>query len=318
MARVTGWFGRLFRAMTTALSRYGPDGCPQFAAAIAYHVLLSIFPFVLLVASIAGFVLRDPEVRARLAETIVDRLPVIETAGIDLDRALNAGVAPLGFLGLVGLVTLLWSASGMMGALRVAFNRAWRAEYGQPYLRGKLLDFIVVVLLEVLVLAAVGLSVVREVVAEHARNGSTLDDLVARGTSAGLVTGVLGPLVLVFGVLVFGYRYVPVVRPAWRDVLVGAFVGAVGTRLLFALFAVYTTRVADYTVVYGSLATLVAFLLLVYLSAGVVLFGAEVAAAWPATAQAPIGPAVPLRTRVRGLLRGLVSRSDEGGHSDQA
>jgi len=313
MSRVREWLRRMLRAIVSAASRYGPDGCSQSAAAISYHVLLAIFPFVLLVASILGLVLRDAGLRKQLAEAIVERLPVIESAGVNVDRALNAGTAPLGLLGLIGLATLVWSASGMMGALRVAFNRAWRVERSEPYLRAKLRDVAVVFALEVLVIGAVGLTVAREILSGIARDGSSFDRFLARQASGVLVTGILAPLLLVFVVLLVGYRLVPAVRPAWGDALAGALVASGAARVVFEGFALYTARFADYSVVYGSLATLVAFLLLVYLTASAVLFGAEVAASWPQAAEAPLpGPSVPFRSKVASALRGLVSRGPDG------
>ena len=91
------------------------------------------------------------------------------------------------------------------------------------------------------------------------------------------------PLAVTFAALAAIYHLVPASRPRLADVVVGAALAALALRVLEAGFAIYVARFADYDVVYGSLATAVAFLFFVYLAASIVLFGGEVAAAWPMT-----------------------------------
>ena len=283
---------RLARALRAAVTAFGPDGCPQYAAAIAYHVLLALFPFALLLVAIAGVVLQDDERRAELVERIVERVPLLSESGVQLDAALAASSAPLGLIGVVGAVTMLWSASGMMAALRHGLNAAWKVEHRHSFVRGKLIDIALVVAIYLLVLVAVGLTLVRPLVSGLAEDATVVDAALSNWL-AGAVVGLVVPLAVTFAALAAIYRLVPASLPRLADVVVGAALAAVALRVLEAGFAVYVARFADYDVVYGSLATAVAFLFFVYLSASVVLFGGELAAVWPATR-----PSAPVR-RVR-------------------
>lgn len=213
---------------------------------------------------------------------IIDRVPLVADAGVQLDEALASASAPLGLLGLVGVVTLFWSASGMMAALRHGLNAAWKVERRHSFVRGKLIDLALVAAVDVLVLLSIGLTLFRPLVSGLLDDASALDAAFSSWL-AGAVVGVVAPLAVSFAALVAIYRFVPASLPRLPDVLVGAAAAALGLRVLEAGFAVYVSRFADYDVVYGSLATVVAFLFLVYLSASVVLFGGELAAAWPAT-----------------------------------
>jgi membrane protein len=91
--------------------------------------------------------------------------------------------------------------------------------------------------------------------------------------------------------------------------LPSALVAAVGFHVGSAGFALYLEHLADFDDVYGPLGAVLAFLMLVYVAAAVMLVGATVAAAWP-TAEAPEPPraAVPLRRRVQAAARGLLFR----------
>ena len=242
---------------------------PQYAAAIAFHVLLALFPFALLLVTIAGFVLQDDERRADVVAEIVDRVPLVADAGVEVDQALAASSAPLW--------TARRSASGMMAALRHGLNAAWKVERRHPFVRGKLIDVALVVAVDLLVLVGIGLTLLRPLVSGLVEDASVLD---AAFTSwlAGTLFGLIVPLAVTFAALAAIYRLVPASLPRLADVAVGAALAALALRVLEAGFAIYVARFADYDVVYGSLATAVAFLFFVYLAASIVLFGGEVAA----------------------------------------
>jgi membrane protein len=187
----------------------------------------------------------------------------------------------------------------------------WGSEADRPYLRGKALDLVLVLGAGLLVVSAFGLSLVVQVVTQ---SSSDIAEELGRGESATAGIGKLaqlgGSITLAFLAFALLYRVVPPVAVRIRDVLPGAAVAAVGVHLASAGFSIYLTHFGDFNNVYGPLGTLLAFLLLVYIAAVVLLFGACVAAAWPATAiEWPDDEeAVPLRARVAGMARGLVVR----------
>lgn len=257
---------RLARVLLAVVTEYGPSRCSQFAASISYRVLLSLFPLALLVATVLGLLLRDDERRADVANAIADRAPLLEEAGVDLDAALSTSVQSLGLLGLIGVVSLLWSASGMMASLRIGLNAAWGVTRAQPYVRGKLLDLVIVVVVNGFLVLSIGVVL--------------LQPLFPPPWSSWLTTGILGTAAGWFAATAVLYRVVPVVRSGWRELVAAAALAAAGITLLQHGFSLYAERFADYSAVYGSLATVVAFLVLVYLAANVILFCGSLAAAW--------------------------------------
>jgi membrane protein len=257
---------RLARTLLGAATGYGPSRCPQFAASISYHVLLSIFPLALLLATVGGLLLRDDQRRADVANAISERVPLLEDAGVDLDAALSTSLQSLGVLGVIGIVSLLWSASGMMASLRIGLNAAWGAPRAQPYVRGKLLDLVLVVVVNAFLVLSIGLVL--------------LQPLFPPPWSSWLTTGILGTAGGWFAAIAVLYRVVPVVRSGWREIIGAAALAATGVALLQNGFSLYAERFADYSAVYGSLATVVAFLVLVYVAASVILFSGSLAAAW--------------------------------------
>jgi membrane protein len=309
---VTVAAGRLVRALEAAVETYVREACGQRAAAISYHVLFSLVPFVALLVSVLELVLPG-STHERIASWLVEALPLPSDVAESVEHAIEEPEPPPAtFAGLIALLALLWTASGMMASVRSAFGAVWGAGAERPYLRGKLLDAGLLLAAGVLVVSAFGLTVVvqlatetgTEIVNELGREGSGVEAL-------GSVAELVGSFVLALLAFLLLYRVAPPVPVRTRDVLPGAVVAAIGFHLGSAGFAVYLRYFADFDQVYGPLGAVLAFLTLVYLAAAVLLFGAAIAAAWPAAGQPPSRstPAVSLRRRLVRALRGLVVRS---------
>jgi membrane protein len=301
-------FGRLVRAAGIAAQTYTRTACGQRAAAIAYRVLFSLVPFVALLVSVLELVLPETT-EERVVGWLVDAVSLPGDVGQSVEEAVEEAGPPASLAGVVALVGLLWAASGMMASIRSAFRAVWGSEAPRPYLRGKLLDLGLVLGAGLLVVSGFGLSVVVQVVTE---TGAELAQRLGRDSP----TGALGPLAelaasiaLAFLAFLLLYRVVPPVPVRLGDLIPGAIVATVGVQLASAGFSVYLTRFADFDDVYGPLGAVLAFLLLVYIAAIVLLFGACIAAAWPQSAHAaPSGMEVPLRTRLIRAAQGLVVR----------
>jgi membrane protein len=239
-------------------------------------------------------------------------VPLSEGANLDLEKAVSGLATPLSAAGLLSLVGLLWSASGLSGATQAALNRVWGVERGRPAARAKLADFAFIVAAGLVVLVSFGLTIVAQVVrrvTDEASSGlGALDDVL---TAAGAATEILIPFILTFGTFLLLYHYVPVGRPRFRDIWAGALFAAAAFEAVKIGFAFYLANFSRFNLIYGSLAAVIGFLFFVYVSASFFLLGAELAAAWPGAATPGEGPAVTFREKVRGFLRGLWKREDE-------
>jgi membrane protein len=301
---------RLASALPAAGAKYARDRCPQLAAAVSYHLLFSLVPFFMFVVSVCGVVLRDAELRADVVDYFVERFPLTEQAGIDIDRILANVPAPASAVGVIALAALLWSASGMMASLRVALTAALDEDSNRPFFQSKLVDLLLVLSVALLLLVSFGLSVTVHAVQRWSERASgelgnaALDEW-------GFLGNVASP-VLAFAAFVALYRLVPPSRPRIRDVWVGALVAALGVAVVNLGFSYYLATVATWDLLYGSLGSVLAFLFVVYLDVAVFLFGAELAWAWNRGAEAsdlePDEPAASIQRRLLGAVRGLFVR----------
>lgn len=302
---------RGLRALQRAAAAYGRDDCSQFAAAISFRVLFSIFPFLIMLVSILGLVLQDEQRRNEAIGWIERLLPLSAESNVDLSQTIGGLATPLSAAGFGAFFLLLWSASGLAASLQTVLNRIWRGDR-RPAARAKLVDFAIVGAGGLLVLVSFGLTILVEVVqkatTEAASDFGGLGGVLA---AAGRATEILIPFAITFATFGLLYLLIPVCRPRFRTVWIGALIGAVGFEVAKFGFAYYLANFARYNVIYGSLGAVVAFLFFVYLAASIFLFGAEIAAAWPGSTEPDEGPAVPLKQQVRNFVRGLFVREAE-------
>ena len=265
------------------VSEFFDDHCTQLAASMSYYILFSIFPLAILLVSIAGLILTDDALRERVVDALLEALPVSSGAAReDLESLIDPIAQGRSAVGLLSILGLLWGASGMMGALRFSLNTAWDHEYRRPFVRGKLVDFGLVLGVGGLLALSIGATLLLQV----ARNVSVdiADALGPFGSGASaLVTviALLAPFLLTTTTFVLVFKLVPSVRVRTRDALAGALLSAVLFELLKNGFAWYLSNFSNYDAVYGSLGATIALLFFIYLSACVMLLGAELAAEWP-------------------------------------
>ena len=297
----------LTRAVPHAVEDLFKDRCPQYAAAIAYRVLFSLFPLTILLVSVFGLVLQDDELRERVVSELLSVLPVSESGGQNVQSTIEQIASPLSAIGLISLIALLWGASGMMASIRIGLEAAFKVERGRPAAHAKLVDFVLVGASGLLVLGVIGISTFAAFFSRAVEYTVERFGLDLGTTPSGSFVRDGLQLLLIGVMTIMLYRFVPAESLGRRAVLVGATFTAIGIWGASKLLAVLLdfTR---YNVIYGSLAGVMTFLIFVYIVAMILLLGAELAYAW-SLPPGPPGP--PIRTQIKQFLLGLVIRTEE-------
>lgn len=298
---------RLWLLTRRTVGGFSDSGGTRLAAAIAYYALLSLFPLVIALVSGVGLVLSDDQARREVIDPIIGALPLSADGAADLRGILEGAVGrEAGAVGLIGLAGLLWTASGMMGAIRAGLTTVTGADGTRPFLRAKLVDLAMVVVTGTVLLVSTTVTVVMRVADDR-----VLEPLGLSGP-AGAVIGIATPIALGFVVLTALLRLVPAEPIPWAGVWRGALGGAVGLWVLTTGFGIYVRNFGRYNAVYGSLGAVVAFLVFVFLAAILLLIAAAAASRWPAVATAgrprSDGGDASRAEAIRRALTGLVSR----------
>ena len=298
---------RLWRArllVARGAGEFATAGGTRLAAAIAYYGLLSLVPLFLALVSAANLVLGSGDARDDVIDHVVDNLPLSADGVEDAREILLAAGDGTGTVGLVSLAGLLWTASGMMGAIRTGITRVTSSRRPRPFLLGKLIDLAMVVLTGALLLTSAGLTVTMRVAGEEVSGLLGIPGVEA-------LAGIAAPILLAFLTLSLLLRFVPAEPLAWPGAWRGAAAGAVALWAATTGFAFYVENFGRYNVVYGSLGAVVVFLLFAYIAALILLLAAAVAGAWSEVAEMDHPPPddpyrAPWPVRVRRALRRLV------------
>ena len=253
---------------------FARHGGTTHAAALAYYVLLSLFPLLIFLVAVFGLMLRDPTIQEQTVALIVDRLPPALELRLEVESVIvRASQTNNGLVSLISLMGMAWAASAIFGALRQALNAAFEAPALPSLVHGKLLDLLGVVAVGELILLSIVMTTALGLV-------RALTDRLFTGWLSYLgwqVVYFVLPFVVSFGVFLAAYRLIPNVKTRLSDLWVGALVAAVGFELAKYGFGLYFSTIGGYQQVYGALGSVVAFLVFVFIVSTIMIFGAEVA-----------------------------------------
>ncbi|HXG54068.1 MAG TPA: YihY/virulence factor BrkB family protein [Vicinamibacterales bacterium] len=246
-----------------------------FASSIAYYALLSLFPFFLLAFSILARVTATDADRAALLGFVLRYFPQqFEFVTEQLDALQLAGFE----LGVAGSLLMVWAAMGVFGAVTSAINHAWGVEKQPNYLKHKLISFVMLVASGLLLMG--GLLLVSAINIVEARWFAVV---LERAPGLGVLTSyALKSASTVLFILIVGmvFYFVPNAKVRFRDVWVGAVLTGLLWRGALAGFSIYVRDANARFSVHGTIIGVVVFLLWVYISAMILLYGAEVTAAY--------------------------------------
>jgi membrane protein len=260
--------GEWINALKGSFSSFMRDDCMGLSQQIAYSSLLAFFPAVaFLIGALGLFGLYD-NVKALLdpiaPQGVID---FIDTLQQDSQGGASAAAFVLGFFGAI------WAASGAMGTIMKAVNRAYELQETRPFWRSRIVAIVLVVATG-LTTAGVFLLIVV---------GGSLGDAIAKKAGLGGVFqwtwGILRwPIafcaILLFFALVY-YLGPNMKQRNWKWVTPGSALGGALWLALSGLFALYVTFAGNYTKTYGTLASGIILLLWLNYSAFALLYGAE-------------------------------------------
>ena len=301
-----------------SIEEFFADNCSQMAAAISYYVLFSLFPLLIFLVGILGLLLQDSQLQRDIIDAVLDFIPLSEDEGRGEVTEAVEGVAGVGSgaLGLFGLIGMAWSGSNMFGIIRRSINAAYDLEFQRPLVQQKLLDLGMVAGMGAFFLVSIGATGFLRVVRQRSEDIPHLGNAAEQAGFVWDVAIFLVPLALSFLAFTVMYWIIPAAKVRVRDVWLGALVAAFLFEVAKTGFSIYLENFSNYDLVYGSLGAVAAFLFWVYLTANILLLGAEVASEYPRVlrgdyAQAEPAPARPLRETIRAGLRGLFVRDDK-------
>lgn len=260
----------MFGGIRGAFSRFYTNDGFFLAAGLSFTVLVCLIPLILLGVSLVGFIVSTQEAAHEVVGQLARNFPVYKG---EISRVLLRIIETRRASGLIGTAVLVVSSTSLFGATRFVLHRMLGLRGGGNPLRNLLTDTVMVLLLSVLLFFATAVTWAvqwfQAFVLEPTDPSGRWVHQVPLGFSLALST------VMLF----LGYFYVPQRRVRVWAALSGAVLASVLWEVAKQLFRLYIRRVGIYDQIYGPLAVLVAFVMFVYYSAVVFVFGAAWVAA---------------------------------------
>lgn len=259
------------RTLWQAYYRFEQDHGWVLAGHIAYMGLFALFPFLIFLLALAGF-LGQGEAADTSIELALELLPPDVASALKpaIDEVRNA---PHAGLMTFGILVTLWASSSGLESLRHALNLAYavadRPAMWRTRLESLLLTIVaaivVIVVMVLLVVLPLALDAFRFLLHEPTIQGSSYD-----GTRQSL------GFLLLLGLLMLLYKVLPNVQLGPMEVVPGAIVAWLLWLAAVWGYTVYLRSVRSYSVTYGSLGGIIVTLLFFYISAVLFIFGAEI------------------------------------------
>ena len=247
------------------------DDASHMAASVSYFALLSLFPLILGVSSIVGWIADSAPQQQQVIDFVAGYIPGSEEF---VRESVDSLVKYRGTIGLISVIGLLWAASAVFGSITRAVNRAWKIRKRGPFYKEKPRQILMALGLTVLFALSIAITSIFQWAGAIEVGNRTIDDMLGGNG----VTVILKLPALIVTLLIFLaiYKFIPYTKTYWDDVWPGALVGALLFEVAKNLFVWYLDNFGNYDQLYGNIASVVVLMLWAYVSAYILIIGAEV------------------------------------------
>ena len=260
------------RLVARVVQDLGDDDATHMAASVSYYAILSLFPLVLGLTAIVGIVADSPDQQEQVVDFIVDYLPGSETFVRD---SIGGVVKFRTVTGIISILSLFWAGSAVFGSITRVVNRAWDVLKDPPFYKNKPRQLAMAAGISLLFWTSVSLSGGIYWAASIEVGGSTLEGLVGSEVISVLLR--IPPLVMTIIIFSVIYKILPNAETQWRYIWLGIIVAAALFEGCKYLFLWYLGNFAQYDQVYGNIASVVVLMVWAYVSAFILILGAEIA-----------------------------------------
>lgn len=258
-----------FTVLKRTAKEFSDDDMSTYAAALAYRALFSIFPFVLFLMAVLGF-LNLPDFFDWLRSQAAMVLPPVALEQVNpvIDQLQQSQGGLLSF----GILLALWTASIGVRSLMNAMNKAYDVREGRPSWKLFILSVLYTIGIAIMLLLAAGFMTLGPQVMTWLAAQIGLEELLVILWS--WLRWPVAILLLMLAVALI-YYVMPDVEQEFRFITPGSAVAVIVWLVASVGFGIYVQNFADYNATYGSIGAIIVLLLYFYITAAVLLLGAE-------------------------------------------
>jgi len=247
------------------------DNCLGQAAQLAYYLIFAVFPFLLFLATLLGY-LPIPNLMDRIMASLAQLLPG-EAVTLLQDNIRQLVTDQKGGLLSFGILAALWTSSSAVTAIMDALNRAYDVAEGRPVWKVRGTAILLTMGLSLFILLSMVLLIFGP------QLGGWIAAQVGLGTAFEVAWNILRWPVIV-GLLIVAmaivYYVAPDVEQQWKWITPGSVVAVLGTIVVSLGFSFYVNNFGSYNKTYGSIGAVIVFLTWLYLTGLMILVGGEI------------------------------------------
>ncbi|MFD1737994.1 YihY/virulence factor BrkB family protein [Bacillus salitolerans] len=249
--------------------QFHEDELAGLSAELAYFFLLSLFPFLIFLITLIGFLpLSEDSVLDFVAQYApIESLQIIEQTLEGVIQKHNGGLLSFGIL------ATLWAASNGLNAVIRAFNRAYDVKETRSFLVARFMSVLLTVAMIVVIIIALLLPVFGKQIGLFIFSSFGLSESFLSVWNAGRWIVSFIVLFIVFSCL---YYFAPNVKLHWKEIFSGALFATIGWIIVSTAFSYYVGNFTNYSATYGSLGGIIVLLIWFYLTGMIILIGGEI------------------------------------------
>ena len=260
------------RLITRVAQKIGDDDASHMAAGGSYFAVLSIFPLIIALSAIIGWIAGSESRQDELVEFVVDFLPGSEQF---VRTSIEGAERFRKTLGVVAFLGLIWSGSLVFGSITQVVNRAWDIRENPPFYKNKPKQLAMALGVGVLFVLSVGITSVMQWATAIEIGTQTASDILG-GEIFALLLRIPAALVT-FIIFLTIYKFLPYAKTHWRYVWTGAALAMVLFEIAKNLFLYYLSEFAQFDQLFGSVGSVIVLLIWTYVCSMILILGAEVA-----------------------------------------
>ncbi|OEH91328.1 YihY/virulence factor BrkB family protein [Bacillus solimangrovi] len=249
--------------------RFQHDEVPGLAAQLAYFFLLSLFPFLIFLITLIGYLpLSQEDVLGTISQYAPgETMDLIESTLVNIVNERNGGL--LSF----GVIATIWTASNGINSIMRALNRAYDVVENRSYIVSRAIAIFLTFAMIFVIIVSLLLPVFGKAIGTFIFSSFGLSSKFLTVWNASRWILSFGIMVIIFVCL---YYAAPNKKLSLREVWVGALFATLGWQLVSLAFSYYVDNFGNFSATYGSLGGIIILMIWFYLSGFIIILGGEI------------------------------------------
>ncbi len=264
-------FKNVYRYLNRLRKKTFKDATFILASSIAYYFLFSIFPLMLILIALSGYIIDFMGLKVTILDFVAEQIPLVyDLTESNIERILSRRVS----IGAVGFLFLILASTYVFDSIQFAINKIYRITMPRKFWFQKLYGFLIMILIFIMILLSFGLSVFATNFLDSIYSQLSINRIAYKTILRTVSIGI--GLLFNFAIFAVIYYFGTNAKIHFKNIYKGAIVSACLWEIAKHVFLFYLNNFANYELLYGSVGSIIAFLFWSFITAVIFLLGAQI------------------------------------------